>query len=150
MSAPAPAANQEALDSTGNPIILGSIVAITLDIYPWDEYQALVVSLDSTECPEGGPIAVYFDREVDGHHFHPVTSRIPEWDAAHKAVTLDLLLSNQLWKRSPRVRHFLPTDLRVDAEWKSNRWLEGLFRTGNSITCMTSGRSPCSAASLAR
>ena len=85
-------------------IVIGSIVTVITDDTRVCGDQGIVVDINSDYCPEDGPIAVFFDKEVYYHKFWDMTEA-KKW----KGVPT---LEN--YRSCPRIFCFRREDLKVE------------------------------------
>lgn len=108
-------------------IMEGSIVKIKGTLF--DCQCGVVISINSTEEPEDGPYAVFFDREVADYLF----SNYPQAVSWNKGVP-----TKENYRECPRVVHFEQADLILLTKWPHETIAKRFFRAiHHSITIPT-------------
>lgn len=140
----------EIKDSTGASIAPFSIVEITEDVGSWSGFQGLVIEPDSDIEGDEFCVAVYFFAEVKPDRFlfdsrnRSNTARI--WDETYREENRsgkgEFLLKDDVWKTSPRVVFFRPTELIVKKRWSVEILAKRFFPNRYHTICGLSEKFP--------
>jgi len=106
-------------DPQGAQIMIGSVVTVVGEGFTLQNRAGLVLDLESKENPENGPIAVFFDREVENYRFDIGFSVTEKWDG--KRPTLEN------YRDCPRVCYFRAEELRVELEFGTKTMADRMF-----------------------
>lgn len=123
------------LDSRAQPILKGSIVG-AIETTKWDQYQGLVLDPNSKIEDGGFTVAVFFHREVCCSQFNQ-GSVVRHWDERYEeqlaSADYDWIMEEGVWKESPRVIFFRPSDLVVQQDWKPEFYAKRTFPRGYNL-----------------
>jgi hypothetical protein len=104
----------------GQEIKVGSIVCVVTPEYALDGTEGVVVDVSSDLSPEDGPIAVFFDKEVEDDLFW--TSRDLDWRGG--------LPTADNYRDCPRVRCFNQGELGIITKFSLSTMANRLFGKG--------------------
>jgi len=87
----------------------GNIVTVTDRNSVFANDQGIVIDTKSSLDKESGPIAVFFDKEVESYGFNQISAESPRW--TETVPTLEN------YRQNPRVICFRSSQLRIDKGW---------------------------------